>query len=340
MDRPPSIDSDRGGERNRGGGTSPGPLLAVTEGDPRGIGPEIVPDAISRARSEDADLRFVVVGPEGSRVAQLAGADVTHVAVGRFDGSEASAGRVSALAVERAAQMCLAGDAQAIVTGPVHKPSLHAAGWRVPGQTEMLQKLGSSESVGMLMCAESTPRGGPLRVLLATTHIPLRQVATRLTPELLVAQTLLLDRELRTAWGIEGPRIALCAVNPHASDGGLFGDEEERVYGPALEALCGRGLQVEGPLPADTVFLRALGGAYDAVVAPYHDVGMAAFKTAAFGGGVNVTLGLPFVRTSPDHGTAFDIAGSGVADPSSMAEAIRLAATLARHRFDAAQGRK
>ncbi len=310
------------------------PVLAVTVGDPRGIGPEIVVPAVSRVRSESPGLRCAVLGPEAPALAEALGVDASYDAVGRFDGSAESAGRVSALAVERAVQMCLAGDAQGVVTGPVHKPSLHAAGWKVPGQTKMLQRLGSAPIVGMLMCAESTPRGKPLRVLLATTHLPLRQVAARLTAELLVAQTVLLERELRTAWRIERPRIALCALNPHASDGGLFGDEEVRVYGPALETLSGQGLLVEGPFPADTVFVRALGGAFDAVVAPYHDVGMAAFKTAAFGGGVNVTLGLPFVRTSPDHGTAFDIAGTGAADPSSMAEAIRLAAVLARHRFD------
>jgi 4-hydroxythreonine-4-phosphate dehydrogenase len=133
------------------------------------------------------------------------------------------------------------------------------------------------------------------------------------------------------------PRLALCAFNPHASDSGLFGDEEERVYGPALERLRAEGAVVTGPVPADTVFTRALRGAFDAGGAPYHDVGMAAFKTVAFGSGVNVTLGLPFPRTSPDHGTALDIAGRGVADASSTLEAIRLAARLARY-FDTPDG--
>jgi len=184
--------------------------------------------------------------------------------------------------------------------------------------------------VGMLMCAETTALGGPLRVLLATTHVALRAVPDALTPDLLVDQTRLLVRELARGWRLERPRVALCALNPHASDGGLFGDEEARVYGPALERLAAEGIDAAGPLPADTVFSRAVRGEFDAVVAPYHDVGMAAFKTAAFGRGVNVTLGLPFVRTSPDHGTAFDLAGSGRADPSSMLEALRLAVRLAR----------
>jgi len=159
-------------------------------------------------------------------------------------------------------------------------------------------------------------------------------VPAALDAALLVDQTLLLERALRRSWRIASPRIALCAFNPHASDGGLFGDEEARVYAPAIRRLRAQEVGVDGPLPADTVFRRALDGAFDAVVAPYHDVGMAAFKTASFGTGVNVTLGLPFVRTSPDHGTAFDLAGSGEADPSSMREALRLAVHLAGHRFD------
>ena len=171
-----------------------------------------------------------------------------------------------------------------------------------------------------------------MRVLLATTHLPLRDVPDRLSRELFEGQLRLLDRALREGWGMPRPRIALCGVNPHASDDGMFGNEEAEILTPALEALRGEGVEAFGPFPADTVFGRALAGEFDAVVAPYHDVGMAAFKTVAFGGGVNVTLGLPFPRTSPDHGTAFDKAGQGIADPSSTLEALRLAARLARAR--------
>lgn len=181
----------------------------------------------------------------------------------------------------------------------------------------------------MMMVAERTRLGGPLRVVLATTHLALADVPAALSPGLLAGQVRLTAAGLRAGWGLADPRIALCAVNPHASDGGLFGDEEARVVAPALERLRGAGIRVTGPVPADTVFVRALRGEFDAVVAPYHDVGMAAFKTASFGMGVNVTLGLPFPRTSPDHGTAIDIAGRGVADPTSMREAIGLAARLA-----------
>jgi 4-hydroxythreonine-4-phosphate dehydrogenase len=153
-------------------------------------------------------------------------------------------------------------------------------------------------------------------------------VPQALTTELLIEQSTLAHEAMVCSWSIANPRLALCAFNPHASDGGLFGDEEERIMKPALEQLQRSGIAIEGPFPADTVFRRAARGAFDVVIAPYHDVGMAAFKTAAFGYGVNVTLGLPFVRTSPDHGTALDLAGSGVADPSSMEEAIRLAIRL------------
>jgi 4-hydroxythreonine-4-phosphate dehydrogenase len=230
--------------------------------------------------------------------------------------------------------MAMAGEAHGIVTGPAHKPALRAAGVDVPGHTELLQQLTEAPYVGMLMAAEVTRVGAPLRVLLATTHLPLRDVPRTLTTQLLVDQTRLLHTALRRDWRLDRPRIALCAFNPHASDDGLFGDEEKRIYEPAVGRLRDEGLTVSPALPADTVFSRALAGEFDAVVAPYHDVGMAAFKTLSFGAGVNVTLGLPFVRTSPDHGTAFDLVGTGRADPTSTRNALRLAVELARARLD------
>lgn len=255
--------------------------------------------------------------------------DLPHSSVA-FDTSELSAGGVAGAAIEAAVQAALAGEGDALVTAPIHKPALRAAGWSEPGHTELLMRLTEAPEVGMLMSAERTRLGGALRVLLATTHLPLRDVPTRVTTELLVSQTRLLHRELRTRFAIDAPRIGLCALNPHASDAGMFGDEEARVYEPALGALAD--LDVTGPIPADTVFSRALAGEFDAVVAPYHDVGMAAFKTVSFGAGVNVTLGLPFSRTSPDHGTAFDRVGTDTIDASSMLEALRLAVRLARTR--------
>ena len=240
-------------------------------------------------------------------------------------------GEAAGLAIERAVELALAGEVDAVVTAPVHKPAMVAAGYP-PGHTEMLKALAGAPRVAMLMCEEGAGEGAAKRVLLATTHVPLARVPELLTTELLVSQTRLLGDALRSRWGIEVPRIALCALNPHASDDGIFGGEERDVYEPAIAALAGGPWRVAGPVPADTVFRRAFSGEFDAVVAPYHDVGLAAFKTAAFGRGVNVTLGLPFVRTSPDHGTAFDIAGRGLADPSSMVAAVELAGRLAAAR--------
>jgi len=308
------------------------PEIAVTLGDPRGIGPEVAELALRRVQGELAASLAVVTPEEVATGADVPGA----VAAYRLRGAatDAQAGAASARSIERAVEEALAGRFQAVVTAPLHKPSLHAAGWNVPGQTEMLGRLSESRRVGMLMAAERTRLGPPLRVLLATTHLALRSVPDALTERLLIDQTQLLHHALREDWGFREPRLGICALNPHASDRGLFGSEEATVLEPAVAWLREEGMSVEGPVPADTVFSRALGGEFDAVVAPYHDVGMAAFKTVAFGTGVNVTLGLPFVRTSPDHGTAFHLAGTGRADDSSMREAIRLAARLATSRFD------
>ena len=308
------------------------PRLVVTPGDPRGVGPEVTARALERFVEEQAGADVCIVGPEGplgvGALAELA--EEARAADGTLD--SAMAGSVAARSIEYAVRLAMDGRAHAIVTAPLHKPSLHAAGWEVPGQTEMLAELSGAPRVGMLMAAERTRLGAPLRVLLATTHLSLRQAVDAVTSEVLVNQIELLHEALATDWGFAEPRIGVCAMNPHASDGGLFGDEEALVYAPALAEVRARGIRATGPLPADTVFSRALAGAFDAVVAPYHDVGMAAFKTVSFGAGVNVTLGLPFPRTSPDHGTAFDLAGLDRADPRSTVEALRLATRLARAR--------
>jgi len=304
--------------------------LALTGGDPRGIGPEVIRKAAATMRGEAGRPRLVYVGPSGTG-AESACDDL--VLTGEWHGgSAAEAGALAGGAIERGAALCLAGDTDALVTAPIDKAALHAGGYDFPGHTEMLAWLAGVQDVVMLMDAESTSLGGPLRVVLATTHLALVGVPAALSADLLVAQARITAAGLREGWGIPRPRLALCAVNPHASDGGLFGDEEARIVRPARERLLADGLDVTGPIPADTVFVRALRGEFDAVIAPYHDVGMAAFKTAAFGSGVNVTLGLPYPRTSPDHGTALDIAGRDIADPGSMVEAIRLAARLAAGR--------
>jgi 4-hydroxythreonine-4-phosphate dehydrogenase len=306
-------------------------------GDPRGIGPEVALSAIRRFALEK-DATISVVTPLGS----FTGAELEQeigAYASRARSGDADAGAAAVGSIERAVEGAVAGRFHALVTAPVHKPSLKAIGWDVPGQTEMLRDLTGSALVGMLMAAEHTRLGAPLRVLLATTHMALAAVPAVLSEGLLVGQGELLHEALTRDWGIASPRLALCALNPHASDGGLFGTEERTILAPAVSRLRARGLDVTGPVPADTVFVRTLQGEFDAVVAPYHDVGMAAFKTASFGSGVNVTLGLPFVRTSPDHGTAFDLVGTGRADDSSMLEALRLAARLARSRFDTGPAR-
>ena len=298
------------------------PRLAVTLGDPRGIGPEIVARALATPLAAEVTLigaddqvghiparRTLGVGVWGQGVGERAGGD----------GEErlASAGHLSARAVEEAVRLARAGEVDAIVTGPVHKQALHVAGYRYPGVTEFLSHLMDDADVAMMLAA------GALRVVLVTTHLPLREVPDQLTTARVVRVGRTTAAGLTRWWGIERPRLAVCALNPHAGESGLFGTEDALVLRPAAEALG-----AAGPLPADTVFVRALRGEFDAVLAPYHDVGMTAVKVAGFGKGVNVTLGLPFPRTAPDHGTAFDIAGRGVADPASMRLALELGAEL------------
>lgn len=301
--------------------------IAVTLGDPRGIGPEVAAAAARQYRAA-APHSLLFIGPGGTG-AEAAAHGWDAIGEWRADGDVALAGTLAGRAIERSVELALRGDVDAVVTAPIDKYALHAGGYHFPGHTEMLAEGAGVDDVVMLMAAERTALGGPLRVVLATTHIALAKVPTALTVDRLVTQTRITADALRRGWQIAAPRVALCAFNPHASDGGLFGDEEERIYAPALAQLRPAGIDADGPFPADTVFLRAARGEFDVVIAPYHDVGMAAFKTAAFGAGVNVTLGLPFPRTSPDHGTALDIAGRGVADAASMLEAIHLAARLA-----------
>jgi 4-hydroxythreonine-4-phosphate dehydrogenase len=294
------------------------PRIAVTLGDPRGIGPEVAETALADPEVAAA-ADFVRVGP-----ASLVRGEA-DVAVGRWTAAdgEAAAGRIAGEAIRVAVEMAMRGEVDAIVTAPIDKHAFHLGGWNYPGHTEMLGDLAGAPSVVMMMAAERTALGGPLRVVLATTHLALRDVPAALSADLLVSQAEMTWKALRDLWAIPAPRVALCAVNPHAGDGGLFGDEEARIVAPALEELHRRGVDAAGPIPADTVFTRAVRGEFDAVIAPYHDVGMAAFKTAAFGSGVNVTLGLPFPRTT------IDIAGKGIADAGSMKEATLLAVHLA-----------
>jgi 4-hydroxythreonine-4-phosphate dehydrogenase len=304
------------------------PRLAVTLGDPRGIGPEIV----ARALAEPLDATLTLIGAE-DQIASIPAAALPStrgLPVGTWNGGSGDrvvhartlrAGRIAGHSVEAAARLALAGEVDAIVTAPAHKHALHLAGFPYPGHTEWLAHLAGGVDVAMMLAADT------LRVVLVTTHVPFRDVPSLLTVDRIVRTGRVTLTGLRDWFGIPSPRLALCAVNPHAGESGLFGDEEIRVLGPAATQLG-----AAGPLPADTVFVRAMRGEFDAVLAPYHDVGMTAIKVAAFGKAVNVTLGLPFPRTSPDHGTAFDIAGTGRADPSSMRAALELGARLGARR--------
>lgn len=297
--------------------------LAITLGDPRGIGPEITHKALGderlRALATALDVQWIVVGPMGTEqsVDESIGAWRPR---GEPVEDAVQAGALAGRAVMRSADMALAHDVDGIVTAPLDKAALLAGGYDYPGHTEML---GARAGVPTTMMLASER----LRVVLATTHIALRDVTTVLTHDVIVRTANATREGLRGDFGIAAPRIALCALNPHAGDGGRFGDEDARLLAPAARAAG-----IDGPFPADTVFVRAMRGEFDAVIAPYHDVGMTAIKVASFGEAVNVTLGLPFVRTSPDHGTAIDIAGQGVASAESMIRAIQMAVALVDRR--------
>jgi len=284
------------------------PRVAITVGDPAGIGPEI-------ARKAAADLRVrevcepMLYGPPPD----------SHFEPGVLS---AEAGRAAYDAIYSAVRDAQAGEVAAIATAPVNKLAFARAGLAWKGHTDLLGHLTGSPRVAMMFWSE------PLKVILATVHVPLVDVSRTLTRELLEETIDICAREL-PRFGIPRPRLALAGLNPHAGENGLLGEEEERVLKPAVAAAKHRGIAIDGPFPGDTVFVRASRGEFDAVIACYHDQGLIPVKLLAFGRSVNVTLGLPIIRTSVDHGTAFDIAGKNVADPSSMVEAVLLAARLA-----------
>ena len=334
------------------------PLLALTMGDPAGVGPEIVLAALAsdemrrEARllvvgdAELLDARAARVGterherpelPEVTAPEEMLERSLDAAALGPsakgpaeslIGEVDAAAGRASVEWVKAAARLALKGQVDAIVTAPVNKLSISLAGFSFEGHTELLGELSGAEPVMMLV-------GGGLRVALATRHCALKDVPRFLTQAEIVRTARVVDDALRRDFGLAEPRIAVLALNPHASDGGRFGDEEARIVAPAVDELRRAGVKADGPLVPDATFWHVLRGSHDAVIAMYHDQGLIPLKTLAFDSGVNVTLGLPLVRTSPDHGTAFAIAGKGEADPKSLFEAIRLAAAMARRRRDA-----
>jgi 4-phospho-D-threonate 3-dehydrogenase / 4-phospho-D-erythronate 3-dehydrogenase len=284
------------------------PRIGVTVGDPAGIGPEIVEKALADPRVRAA-CRPTVYGPPGD----------VQFQPGVFS---AETGRAAHDALLQAAYDAMGGAIDAIATAPVSKEAFRAAGLPWRGHTDLLAFVTGASPVAMMFHAPQ------LRVILLTVHVPLAEVPRLITRETVESIIRLAAREL-PRFGFKVPRLALTGLNPHAGEHGLMGDEEQAVLVPAVEACRRDSIQIQGPLPADTLFLRAVRGDFDAVVACYHDQGLIPVKLLGFGQAVNVTLGLPIIRTSVDHGTAFDIAGRGMADPGSLVQAILLAARLA-----------
>ncbi len=308
-------------------------------GDPAGIGPEVAVKAVVACAATTAFTPILVGDPELLRdsarrlrlAKQLAGSGAEFVAAcavprryrlpgpPRSAAARAACGDAAYSCITAAVQLIAARQADALATAPINKAHLAAAGHDFPGHTELLAELAGNVPVRMMMA------GPKLRVVLATIHIRLADVPRRLSRDGLLETFTITAHALQSRFGIRHPRLAVAGLNPHAGEAGLFGDEEIRIIAPAVRAARRRRIDVVGPFAADGLFPHAAAGAYDAVICMYHDQGLGPFKLLHFADGVNVTLGLPYVRTSPDHGTAFDIAGTGKADPSSMIAALRLA---------------
>jgi 4-hydroxythreonine-4-phosphate dehydrogenase len=286
------------------------PRIAITVGDPAGIGPEIAAAAAAHPRVTEVcePLIFAPASTDGIHIGKVS----------------ATAGRAAYDTIVRAVDAARRGEVDAIATAPISKLAMSYAGLPWKGHTELLAHLCGVTRVAMMFHAPQ------LKVVLITVHVPLAEVPALLTQQL-AEDVISLTAEELPRFGVPAPRIALAGLNPHAGENGLLGSEDMNVLAPAVAAVRARGVNASGPWPADTVFVRAHRGEFDCVVACYHDQGLVPVKLLAFGQSVNVTLGLPIIRTSVDHGTAFDIAGKGVADSSSMIAAIRLAAELANH---------
>ncbi|MBI5383991.1 MAG: 4-hydroxythreonine-4-phosphate dehydrogenase PdxA [Verrucomicrobia bacterium] len=328
------------------------PLIAIALGDITGIGPEVTLKALARELSAD-DARYLVIGDQAFlrrlNDSLRLGLTLSRFEEARSDGrlffhqpdgtvlppdlpcGDASAARAAVAWLKDGAGRALRGEVAALVTAPVSKKAILDAGFKdFVGQTEFLSELaGARRTVMMLLGPDE--RGRWLRVALATTHLPLKDVAAALTLDK-VEQAIVRASEACRDLGLPRAKVGVCGLNPHAGEGGKLGNEEQTIIGPAVAAARGRGVDVAGPFAADALFHSVIQGHFDAVVAMYHDQGLAPLKMVAFDHGVNWTLGLPFIRTSPDHGTAYDIAGRGLADPSSMIAAIRLAKQVARRR--------
>jgi 4-hydroxythreonine-4-phosphate dehydrogenase len=325
--------------------------LALTSGDPAGIGPDITikawqrrkqealppfylrsdPDLVrGRAKMLGVDIPCAEVCPKDAVTAfadslpVVATGHVTTAEAGRPDASSAEAALAS---IRQAVADVASGQASAVVTNPIAKAVLYRAGFRHPGHTEFLAELAADD--GMTPQPVMLLWSPTLAVVPVTIHVPLREAIAQLSTDLIVATCRIAVRDLRRRFGMARPRLALTGLNPHAGEDGTIGNEERTIIGPAVEKLRAEGIDIRGPLPADTMFHDAARRTYDCAVCMYHDQALIPIKTLAFDDAVNVTLGLPFVRTSPDHGTAFDIAGTGRANPASLIAALRLAARMA-----------
>ena len=325
--------------------------IGISLGDVTGIGPEVTLKAVA-AEAQTDDTRYLVIGDaaHARRLNEQLGLKLplqnytTKDAPGKFflcqplpdslpedlmEGSPAAA-RAAVTWVREGAERCLRQELDALVTAPVNKEAIVRAGQAFVGQTEFLSQLAGTSRTAMMLLGQDD-RGRWLRVALATTHLPLKLVSDHLTQskiEMVIELAAQACRDL----ALPRARVAVCGLNPHAGEGGNMGTEEQTIIGPAVGATRRRQIDVVGPLSADALFYHAFKGEYDAVVAMYHDQGLVPLKMIGFETGVNWTLGLPFIRTSPDHGTAYNIAGQGIANPSSMLAAIRLAKQLARNR--------
>lgn len=321
-------------------------------GDPAGIGPEVIAKALSDPQLQKV-CRAIVIGslPVMVRTIQslglrlavrpvqghegalfqrgtLAVLDPLTTPLGRFRSGLAAVetGAASVGFIRKAVDLARLGCIDAIVTAPINKEAINMAGCRYPGHTELLADLTHAKESGMMIV------GGPLRIMFVTTHVAIRDLPSQLTRARIEKAIRLAHRALTTLFGIKRPKIGVAALNPHAGEHGLFGDEESRIVLPATRAAQRKGILASEPLPADTLFGKAAIGQYDGIVALYHDQGLIPLKLVAFGTCVNLTVGLPIIRTSVDHGTAFDIVGKGVADPGSLIEAMKLAAHIVQLR--------
>jgi 4-hydroxythreonine-4-phosphate dehydrogenase len=330
------------------------PIIGITMGDPVGVGPEIICQALSLKEVYDVarplvigDVRILEGAKKTTRTTQmLSMVNVPHA--GRFRpgcidvlnisnldpmkiawaNPTKTTGKAMINYIEHAVDMALRDEISAMVTCPINKKALQMAGSSYPGHTELVAERTGTKTYAMMMA------GSKLRVVLVTIHIPLKNVPSSLTIEKIMTVIELTDDALKERFGIEKPKIAVTGLNPHSGEQGMFGDEETRLISPAVLRSRNMGMDVSGPYPSDTIFYQAMNKSYDAIVCMYHDQGLIPFKLIHFTDGVNTTLGLPIIRTSVDHGTAYDIAGQGIADPGSLIEAIKLAASQAIFRMD------